>query len=266
MQSLAIRDLIGRRNYTSARKPLIAFGGAVYDSQSYPQGQVESELQLAEIKKEAYQALGRGKSLRKFYDAFGLLRWGNIPGARAEVKAIKSLIPDSEIYIDELADESVLKELSMCGKLNEYKVIHFATHGFVVPEFPELSSIVLSLHRQEKNNDDGFLNVSEIGALRLNADFVNLSACETGLGKLYAGEGIEGFTQAFMIAGANSLSVSLWQVSDESTVKFMCGIYECVKNSHLSYSESISQMKRKFLNSKSLAHPFYWAPFVYYGL
>jgi CHAT domain-containing protein len=114
--------------------------------------------------------------------------------------------------------EYKIKQLSKNGFLDDYKVLHFATHGLVVPEIPELSAIVLSLFRNEKNNEDGYLNMKEIAMLEIKADFVNLSACETGLGKIYGGEGVVGLTQSFLIAGANGLSVSLWQVADESTM------------------------------------------------
>lgn len=74
-----------------------------------------------------------------------------------------------------------------------------------------------------------------------------------------------GLTQAFLIAGANSLSVSLWQVSDVSTMKFMTGVYTLVEEKGLSYSQAISEMKRVFLKDDIYKNPFYWAPFVLYG-
>jgi CHAT domain-containing protein len=130
--------------------------------------------------------------------------------------------------------------------------------------------------------------MGEIAKLKLNADFVNLSACETGLGKLYGGEGVVGLTQSFLIAGARGLSVSLWNVSDTSTAMFMVGVYQLVKQKGMSYSEAINEMKLNFIKgqvsldtfdpsrgitvtskgeskSSKLSHPFYWAPFVYYG-
>ncbi len=106
--------------------------------------------------------------------------------------------------------------------------------------------------------------------LDINADFVNLSACDTGLGKIYGGEGVVGLTQSFLIAGANGLSVSLWQVADESTMMFMISMYKLVQEEGMSYNEAITEMKRRFINrtnedGKDYSKPFYWAPFVYYG-
>ena len=149
--------------------------------------------------------------------------------------------------------------------LGDYKIIHFATHGIVVPEIPELSAVVLN--QVGNTTEDGYLTKSEIQNLKLKADFVNLSACETGLGKIYGGEGVDGLTQSFLIAGANGLSVSLWQVADESTMEFMTGVYQLMKGGKTPVSAS-ADMKRKFISgtiNPEYKHPFYWAPFVYYG-
>jgi CHAT domain-containing protein len=144
-------------------------------------------------------------------------------------------------------------------------VLHFATHGIVVPEVPELSAVVLSQFAEDDGEEDGYLTMQEISGLDLAADFVNLSACETGLGKVYRGEGVVGLTQAFLIAGANSLSVSLWRVADESTRTFMTGLYSLVEDEGLGYAQAMSAMKRSFLHDARYANPFFWAPFVFYG-
>jgi len=144
--------------------------------------------------------------------------------------------------------------------------LHLATHGIVVPEIPELSAIILA--SGEDDDEDGFLNTHEIMNLDLKADFVNLSACETGLGKVYKGEGVVGLTQAFLIAGANSISVTLWPVADESTSLFMTEMYHLVEESDMSYLKAMTQVKRKFISGEygeEYKKPYYWAPFVYYG-
>ena len=94
---------------------------------------------------------------------------------------------------------------------------------------------------------------------------VILSACETGLGKIYSGEGVVGLTQGFLLAGANALAVSLWQVADASTMEFMTGFYKIITSENLTYNEAINKMKREFLKDDKYKDPFYWACFVYYG-
>ncbi|MBT3274869.1 MAG: CHAT domain-containing protein, partial [Spirochaetales bacterium] len=182
-----------------------------------------------------------------------------------EVQAIGDLISGSEVHTGARVSEPGVRRMSDRGLLRNYKVLHFATHGLVVPEVPELSAIVLSQFAQQDSIYDGYLTMAEISSLDLKADFVNLSACETGLGKIYAGEGMVGLTQAFLVAGANGLSVSLWQVSDESTMRFMTGLYALVDRDTTSYSRALTEMKRQFIEEGEYASPFYWAPFVYYG-
>ncbi len=222
------------------------------------------------IMKGMYEIIEEGESTRSAYDELGLSGWVNLPGTLTEVMQIMSIIPLCTTYTGADVSEYNIKELSDNGSLNNYEVLHFATHGLVVPEIPELSAVVLSLFEEEENNEDGYLTMKEIAMLGINADFVNLSACETGLGKIYGGEGVVGLTQAFLIAGANGLSVSLWQVADESTMQFMIGMYKLVEEEGYSYDEAITEMKRRFINSVTTdgadySKPFYWAPFVYYG-
>ena len=142
--------------------------------------------------------------------------------------------------------------------------------------------------KKENEIQDGYLRISEIEKLNIKSDFVNLSACETGLGKIYAGEGVVGLIHSFLIAGANAVSASLWSVEDSSTAKFMVGVYQLVENRGITYAKAINIMKRAFIRGQvsvdsfdlsrrldigdnnfskpnKLSNPFYWAPFVYYG-
>jgi hypothetical protein len=110
--------------------------------------------------------------------------------------------------------------------------------------------------------------MGEIAELDIKADFVNLSACETGLGKIYGGEGVVGLTQSFLLAGANAVSVSLWMVADESTSQFMVSMYDRIQDKEISYADAMTEVKRRFINGnygEVYKAPYYWAPFVYYG-
>ena len=111
------------------------------------------------------------------------------------------------------------------------------------------------------------LTVEEVYELNIKADLVNLSACETGLGKVYAGEGVVGLTAAFMAAGANGVCVSLWPVGDQSTSIFMGSFYKKIADGE-SYYHALSNVKREFIAGEygeEYKKPYYWAPFVYYG-
>lgn len=237
VQSLAVSELINQRKYPSDRIDLLGIGGAVYQHESNSQN------------KSVYNSL--------FKEG-----WEDLPGTLEEIQNIATYFPESTLLSGSDASESMIKTLSAKNELRDFKIIHFATHGFVLPEQPDLSAIVLS--QNNTVNNDGYLNVAEIANLKFEADFVNLSACETGLGKIYGGEGVVGLSQAFLIAGANSMSVSLWQVADASTRDFMTGFYKLIKTGR-PYYQAMAEMKRTFINEGDYDHPFYWAPFVFYG-
>jgi CHAT domain-containing protein len=268
-QSLGVLELIGQRHYTQDRNPLLAFGGAVYNPRTYHTEMIPSKAMLEYLLNRADQAVEKHTSLPKMYASLGYGSWKNLPGTLREVKAIKQVIHGADIITGSTVSKSTIKELSIDGILAKYKVLHFATHGVAVPEIPELSALVLSqTPTLPTDGDDGYLHIHEIAELRLKADFVNLSACETGLGKVYSGEGVVGLTQAFLLAGANRLAVSLWQVSDNSTTDFMVTLYTIVAEEGLSYADAIAEVKRRFIKGEfgdQCRAPRYWAPFVYYG-
>ncbi len=269
-QSFALSELTASRIYPDSRKPLIAFGGAVYENGGTRELAVASREELTGFISGNLDTIERGASTRGAFDYLGLSQWHNLPGTLREVQQIGKIIPGSVTITGKKVSEATVKSESASGELKRYRNLHFAVHGLVVPEVPELSALVLSLSAPgkvgEEEKEDGYLTMKEISELDLEADFVNLSACETGLGKIYGGEGVVGLTQAFLVAGANSLSVSLWQVADESTVRFMSGMYTRAAVNGEDWGTAVAETKREFIrNGGAYAHPFYWAPFVYYG-
>lgn len=264
--SLGVQTLLQQRAYPDSRKPLLAFGGAVYDGYQYsgPTLDTQADNTWHFVQNQAELLIQAEGSLRELYGQLGQGRWANLPGTLAEVQSIQQTVPQTEIVTGEQVNEQQLKQLSESGKLGQYKILHFASHGLVVPEVPELSALVMSQFKTEQAGQDGYLRMGEIAKLKLQADFVNLSACETGLGKIYTGEGVVGLTQAFLSAGANGVSASLWQVSDEGTALFMKSFYGLSGD----YAERLTEIKRQFLRGHVgtvYQDPYYWAPFVYYG-
>jgi CHAT domain-containing protein len=158
--------------------------------------------------------------------------------------------------------------------LAPYQYIVFATHGILGTEVPYLQQPALVLSQVDTLEEDGFLTMEEILGLRLNADLVTLSACQTGLGINVKGEGIIGLTRAFMYAGTSSLVVSLWSVADQSTAEFMAHFYRNLK-SGMSKAKALRETKLwmiresyhtdEYGNVVLHNHPFYWAPFVLIG-
>lgn len=163
-----------------------------------------------------------------------------------------------DIFKRKEATEEQLKKLN----LSDYKILHFATHSLIDNEKPARSSIIFALGNTV--TEDGFLQMREIFNLKLNADLVTLSACETGLGQLIKGEGIEGLSRAFFYAGASSAIISLWAVHDQASSQFMERYYHHLRSSK-SIMDSLQKTKLEMIGSDTLCHPYYWAGFVTTG-
>jgi tetratricopeptide (TPR) repeat protein len=268
IQSARIWGFLKRKQSSDKEESLLAIGGAIYNPKTYSEEVIENEKMLTYLKRTVLDSISTRGSLSDSYATLGYFDLQNLPGSMQEIMDISEIIPNSDMISGKDASEYKIKEMSLNGRLSEYKIIHFATHGIVVTDIPELSAIVLSQFEDESNGEDGYLRMGEIVELDIKADFVNLSACETGLGKIYKGEGVVGLTQAFMIAGANSVSVTLWPVADESTSIFMREFYKTAEAMDMSYLESMTIVKRKFIYGDfgdEYRKPYYWAPFVYYG-
>lgn len=259
---------------SSSKLPFLGFGGAVYNTDFIKNKKLNVKLSENEKKYYLYKLqdlfVQRG-SLGDLYKQKGYV-WDEIPATEEEVKEIGKMYYNensndykNNIVFGEKVTEERIKEMNSLKYLNKFKIIHFATHGFIDPEIPEFSALVLSQpHTANSTKDDGYLTMVEILNLNLNCDLVNLSACETGLGKLISGEGIAGLTQTFILAGSKNVSVSLWSISDESTKEFMVSFYKKI-NEGLSYKKAMIETKRDFIKNEKYKHPFFWAPFVIYG-
>ena len=268
--------MAGLRNRAQARpartKTFLAFADPVYASEA----RAEAGLVPARL---------RG--------AFGDERtWklGRLAESRREVEQISALYPRDQVALL-LGGQANEENAKTAGQLGQYRYIHFATHGLLNEDRPSYSGLILSLAGGDWNSlpaaakpappdpksektlppaargpqtEDGLLQVYEIFNLKLNADLVALSACETGLGKEVKGEGLVGLTHAFFYAGTPSLLVSLWKVQDRSTADVMVNFYkELGRAQHK--AEALRRAKLKLIEQNRYAHPYYWAPFVLTG-
>lgn len=151
------------------------------------------------------------------------------------------------------------------GELSHYRYVHFATHGYIDTERAGFSAIVLSMFDKEGKPQDGFLRTHDIYNLKLPAELVVLSACETGLGKEVTGEGVEGLTRAFMYAGARRVVVSLWNVNDKATASLMQRLYTEMLRSHKTPAAALRAAQIEMLRTRQWQSPYFWAPFVMQG-
>lgn len=153
----------------------------------------------------------------------------------------------------------------MLKQLGGYRILHFATHAIIYPENPDLSSIVLSTFDEAGQPQDGIVQAHEIYGLDLSTDLVVLSACETARGEIFRGEGIVGFTRAFMFAGAPRIVVSLWKVSDEATSELMTAFYKYLFDDDDTPSAALRKAQLSLIESDKWADPYYWGAFVLEG-
>ena len=148
---------------------------------------------------------------------------------------------------------------------HDYQVIHFATHGLLNSQNPELSGIVLSLVNDQGADVDGFLRVADLINLKIPVELVVLSACRTGLGKEVRGEGLVGLTRAFMYAGASRVVASLWKVDDKATAVFMKEFYRAMFQEHQRPAAALRTAQLALMKNPRFRSPFYWAAFTLQG-
>lgn len=178
---------------------------------------------------------------------------------QAEVDAIgKSFTVDAQ-------KDSLAHLNDFFDKAAEYPMIHLATHGQAIDERPSRS--FLAFHGATSTSDESKLFVSDLYHLKLNAELVTLSACETGTGALQTGEGMMSMARGFQYAGAKSLLTSLWSINDETTAQLMDRFYKNLAEGQ-SKAQALRNAKIDFISNpaqSAASHPFYWAAFVLYG-
>jgi CHAT domain-containing protein len=184
-----------------------------------------------------------------------------LPGARAEAAQIAALF-DPEAVTTMVGADATEKAFKELPAVRSARWIHFACHGLLDEHQPAYSALVLSPAMDD--DEDGLLQSHEIAKLKLAADLVVLSACTTGLGKEVRGEGLVGLTQAFIEAGARSVIVSLWPVSDRSTARLMVRLYRGLEDG-LDPPTALREAKLSLLHDASTAHPYFWSGFVVVG-
>ncbi len=172
--------------------------------------------------------------------------------AQAEAIAVAKGRPRSKVLLRKEANESALRQYG-----GNFRYIHFASHGQFNPEAPLKSALFLA----KDEHGDGLLTVDKLYSMKLDADLVTLSACETGVGKIANGDEVVGLSRGFLYAGSRSIVSSLWKVDDQATALLMTDFYDQLKQLD----------KREALRRAQLAtranhpHPFFWAAFQITG-
>ena len=146
--------------------------------------------------------------------------------------------------------------------LSNYEQIIFATHGYFGSDLPGIMEPVLILSLIPAGTD-GYLRMSEVAGLKMNAEVVALTACQTGLGKRISGEGTMGMGRSFQYAGARSVLMSMWSVAERSSVTLVENFFRHLKSGKARL-EAL-KLARSDIRKAGYDHPFFWAPFILVG-
>jgi len=263
---LTALDMLGSKNIESRKPKLLAIADPAYNVESTIRENIGKDL------------INKTRNISEIQNLIVPL-----PETRDEVLGISAIFGDkrNKLLLGKAASESTLKQL----KLTSYNYIHIATHGLLGNEIPSLNEPALLLSYEAK--EDGFLKTSEVMQLKMDADLTVLSACNTGNGKYYRGEGLTGISRAFMVAGSKQVIASLWPVDSYATTEMMVRLYKEINkgksvekalyDSQQAYRKSkkavsTNQTGRALKLTKSMKfssrqfagrhNPFYWSPFI----
>jgi CHAT domain-containing protein len=199
---------------------------------------------------------------RSARDAGGL-SFERLRSSRDEAEEIVGLARGGETL--KALDFEASRATALSDELGRYRIVHFATHGLLNSLHPELSGLVLSLVDEQGRPQDGFLRAHEVYNLKLGADLVVLSACQTALGKEVRGEGLVGITRGFMYAGAPRVVASLWRVPSKATAELMKRFYRGMLVEGLRPAAALRAAQVSLWRDKRWSEPYYWAAFVLQG-
>jgi CHAT domain-containing protein len=191
------------------------------------------------------------------------IKFDRLTNTKTEAEAILKLVPSDRGKLNLNFAANVVNANK--PELVNYRIIHFATHGLMDGLDPTRSGLVLSLFNEQGAAQNGYLRLPNIFNLKLDADLVVLSACETGIGKEIQGEGLVGLTRGFMYAGTPRVLVSLWSVDDEATAILMSNFYTGILKQGLTPAAALRQAQQTMMQNLKYQSPYYWAAFTLQG-
>lgn len=248
-QTYALLKKIGQERKDERTKDLLVFSDPVFN----PADERLTGIEVAAEKPDEQQYRFR------LVESFSSL--SRLPASKTEAETVSSAVGGSDLFMGFDATRDRLLNTN----LSDYRVVHLATHGFLDPERPELSSLVFSRYDQTGKQIDESIRMHDIYSMKLNADLVVLSACQTGTGKEIKGEGVMGLNTAFLQAGARSVVSTLWQVEDNAANQLMKEFYGRMVSDGMSPSAALRAAQIKLYQDPQFRSPFFWAAFTVHG-
>lgn len=269
--SLKTLRVIARKDPTT--KPMTGFGDPLFNPLQGGAGDRRAAAKPGAIKSAARGVTNAAYT--DFWQGAGVDRarlsqvLAQLPDTADELNAVaRDLgVSESDIHLGEDASETTVKR----APLADYSIVYFATHGLVAGDVKGVAepSLVLSIPKQPSELDDGLLTSSEVAQLKLNADWVVLSACNTIAGDRPGAEALSGLARSFFYAGARALLVSHWAVDSAAATRLTTSTFERLKaDPKLGRAEALRQSMLAYLNDASSprnAYPAFWAPFALIG-
>ena len=240
------------RRQSIATKNLLVFSDPVFTN---------DDARFAPENKPVETADAAAADKFRFVESLDLLT--RLKASKDESDSITDIVgaSESDVYSGFAANREQLLNV----KVEDYKILHFATHGLANEQRPELSGIILSRFDEKGRKLDESFRIHDIYGMNLNADLVVLSACETGLGKEVKGEGLMSLNNAFLQTGAKSVMASLWKVEDGATLALMENFYQKMAEDKFTPSQALRQAQIKLRQNQQYQSPFYWAAFTVQG-
>jgi CHAT domain-containing protein len=259
----SLKALRGFARRDQAVKPMTGFGDPLFNP---AEGGGDKRTASRSLTSVAYSDFWRGAGVDRKMLAAAL---SQLPDTADELNAVaKDLgVSKSDIHLGADASETTVKRTPLA----DYRVVYFATHGLVAGDVKGIAepSLALSIPKEPSALDDGLLTASEVAQLKLNADFVVLSACNTIAGDRPGAEALSGLARSFFYAGARALLVTHWAVASEAATRLTISTFDRLKaDPKIGRAEALRQAMLGYLNDASSpqnAYPAFWGPFALIG-
>lgn len=223
-----------------------------------------------------------GKSILEMLGFFGIDDLTALKGTRPEITALRTVDADAEFISGDQVSEASIEKLSKNGSLGSCRIAHVISRGIIIPEVPQMSSVMVSFKKGDGEGRDGILHAKKITGLVMRPELLHIASITMPVAGYTRGEGVWILCGSFMIAGVRGVSMSLWNVDEVTRSFFMKQVYQAALKTGISYEQAFTKTKRAFIKGTleekgpvpaaaegdgalKFSNPYFWGSFIYYG-